>query len=86
MIKFSTFDQPWLLICMVMWPDKAQYYVWAIEIEGLAWVVSHGIYNDHGESKWYQHIGKKTASHSWQCFEVVFLALSKCLHKFCAFT
>ena len=54
-----------------------------IEIEGLECVVSHVTRNDHGESKWYQHIGKKTArSHSLQCFVVVFLAFSKCFHKF----
>ena len=41
--------------------------VHTIEIEGLECVVSHVTRNDHGESKWYQHIGKKTArSHSLQ--------------------
>ena len=57
-----------------------------IELEGLECVLSHVMHNDHGKSKWYQHVGKKTArSHSGECFVAVFLAFSKCFHKFRAF-
>jgi len=62
--------------------QKAQ----TIELEGLECVLSHVTRNDYGKSKWYQHVGKKTArSHSGECFVAVFLAFSKCFHKFRAF-
>ena len=54
-----------------------------IELEGLECVLSHVTRNDYGKSKWYQHVGKKTArSHSGECFVAVFLAFSNCFHKF----
>ena len=60
--------------------------VLAIELEGLECVLSHVMHNDYRKSKWYQHVGKKTArSHSGECFVAVFLAFSKCFHKFRAF-
>ena len=60
--------------------------VLSIELEGLECVLSHMTRNDYGKSKWCQHVGKKTArSRSGECFVAVFLAFSKCFHKFRAY-
>ena len=55
-----------------------------IELEGLECVLSHVTRNDYGKSKWYQHVGKKTAKKSqWRvlhsslpCFLEMFSQIS----------